>query len=307
MLLHMNNYRDLNNLPAMVAFAIAVERGSLTAGGRALGRSKAAISRQIADLEERLGVQLLQRTTRAIALTPAGKDFYGRCATIIETYLEAQSEVTALDAKPKGVLRVTLPLAFTVLQVSDLIPKMLERMPELRLDVMLSDRKVDLMEEGFDVAFRLGDPVDQSLVALHLGDCKLIVCGSPGYFKKHGIPAKPADLSKHECIVETNDETNAVWMFSNGRAVKVNGRLRTNNGQVARAAALADQGLAFLPSFLVHEDLKAGRLKAVLTDYLDAFYPMYAVFPQNRRSSAKVRAFVDILKEALRDGGWLHR
>lgn len=307
MLLHMNNYRDLNNLPAMVAFAIAVDRGSLTAAGRALGRSKAAISRQIADLEERLGVQLLQRTTRAIALTPAGKDFYGRCATIIETYMEAQSEVTALDSKPKGVLRVTLPLAFTVLQVSELIPKMLERMPELRLDVMLSDRKVDLLEEGFDVAFRLGDPVDQSLVALHLGDCKLIVCGSPRYFKKYGVPAKPAELAKHECIVETNDETNAVWMFSNNRAIKVNGRLRTNNGQVARAAAVADQGLAFLPSFLVHDDLKAGRLRAILTDYLDALYPMYAVFPQNRRSSAKVRAFVDILRETLRAGGWLHR
>lgn len=303
----MSNYRDLNNLPAMVAFAIAVDRGSLTAAGKALGRSKAAISRQIGELEERLGVQLLQRTTRAIALTPAGKEFYGRCASIIETYLEAQSEVTALDAKPKGVLRVTLPLAFTVLHASELIPKMLERMPELRLDVMLSDRKVNLIEEGFDVALRMGDPLDQSLVALHLGDCKLMICGSPKYFKKHGVPVRPADLTKHECIVETSDDSNPVWLLGKNRAMKVSGRLRTNNGQIARAAALADQGLAWLPSFLIHDDLKAGRLRSVLTDYLDALYPMYAVFPQNRRSSAKVRAFVEVLREILKSGGWLHR
>jgi len=303
----MSNYRDLNNLPAMVAFAIAVDRGSLTAAGKALGRSKAAISRQIGELEERLGVQLLQRTTRAIALTPAGKEFYGRCASIIETYLEAQSEVTALDAKPKGVLRVTLPLAFTVLHASALIPKMLERMPELRLDVMLSDRKVNLIEEGFDVALRMGDPLDQSLIALHLGDCKLMICGSPNYFKKHGVPAKPADLTKHECIVETSDDSNPVWLLGKNRAIKVTGRLRTNNGQIARAAALADQGLAWLPSFLIHDDLKAGRLRVVLTDYLDALYPMYAVFPQNRRSSAKVKAFVEVLREILKSGGWLHQ
>jgi DNA-binding transcriptional LysR family regulator len=202
---------------------------------------------------------------------------------------------------------VTLPLAFTVLQAGGLIPELLERFPELRLDVMLSDRKVDLLEEGFDVALRLGDPVDQSLVALHLGDCKLVVCGSPQYFKRHGLPTKPSDLAKHECIVETGDETNVVWMIGKGRAIKVNGRLRTNNGQVARAAALAGHGLTFLPSFLVHDDLKSGRLRAVLTEYLDALYPMYAVFPQNRRSSVKVRAFIDILKETLGTGGWLHK
>ncbi|GAB2176601.1 LysR family transcriptional regulator [Dongia sp. agr-C8] len=303
----MSNYRDLNNLPAMVAFAIAVDRGSLTAAGKALGRSKAAISRQIAELEERLGVQLLQRTTRAIAPTPAGKEFHSRCATIIEGYLEAQSEVTALDSKPKGMLRATLPLAFTVLQLGELVPRMLEQMPELRLDVMLSDRKVDLLEEGFDVALRLGDPMDESLVALHLGDCKLLVCGAPRYLKAHGIPTKPSDLAKHECIIETSDDSNAVWMFGKGRAIKVNGRLRTNNGQMARAAAVAGQGLAFLPSFLVHDDVKAGRLRPLLTEYLDALYPIYAVFPQNRRSSAKVRAFVDLLRETLKTGGWLHR
>jgi DNA-binding transcriptional LysR family regulator len=307
MLLRMSNYRNLNNLPAMVAFAAAVDRGSLTAAGKSLGRSKAAISRQIAELEERLGVQLLQRTTRSIALTPAGNDFYSRCSTIIETALEAQSEVTALDSKPKGMLRVTLPLAFTVLQAGGLIPELLDRFPELRLDVMLSDRKVDLLEEGFDVAFRLGDPMDQSLVALHLGDCKLIVCGSPNYLKKHGTPAKPSDLAKHECIVETGDDGSAVWMIGKGKAIKINGRLRTNNGQIARAAALAGHGLTFLPSFIVHEDLKSGQLRAVLTEYLDALYPMYAVFPQNRRSSAKVRAFVEILRETLRTGGWLHK
>lgn len=307
MLLRVSNYRNLNNLPAMVAFAAAVDRGSLTAAGKSLGRSKAAISRQIAELEERLGVQLLQRTTRSIALTPAGNDFYARCSTIIETALEAQSEVTALDSKPKGMLRVTLPLAFTVLQAGSLIPELLDRFPELRLDVMLSDRKVDLLEEGFDVAFRLGDPMDQSLVALHLGDCKLVVCGSPKYLKKRGTPAKPSDLVKHECIVETGDDGSAVWMVGKGKAVKINGRLRTNNGQIARAAALAGHGLAFLPSFIVHEDLKSGQLRAVLTEYLDMLYPMYAVFPQNRRSSAKVRAFVDVLKETLRTGGWLHK
>ncbi len=295
----------MDKLAAMDAFRMVVEENGFTAAAARRHLSKSAISKLVKDLEADLGVALLNRTTRRLALTEAGERYLERCRKILSEVEEADGEATALTVKPRGTLRVNAALSFSMQHVAPLIPEFLNRYPDLRLDLVLSDRFVDLVEEGVDVAIRIGRLSDSSLVARKLAESRRMVCGSPTYFARRGVPRHPRDLINHDCLRYTLLESGADWSFhEDGRAISVavKGRLEVNNGDALRAAAIGGLGLCYLPAFMVCEDLAAGRLETVLDDFEPAPLGIHAIYPTSRHLSAKVRAFVDFLVEQFATG-----
>ena len=296
----MSNDLSLKNLSAMIAFASIVDTGSFSAAAKLLGCSKAGVSRQIARLEKATGVKLLHRTTRKVTPTPAGKGYYTRCARIVDEVNEANQLMAGMVSTPRGELKVNAPVVFTLFKTKKLITEFIKRYPEVKVNLTLSDNKVDLLKEGFDVAFWLGDPYDSNLDSVRLGSFDMIVCGSPKYFKENGVPKDPAELKKHECIIETHLSRPGEWRLSDSLTVTIQGRrLLTNSVRVACESVLEGVGLAFLPSFIVSDDINKGRLKSVLTDYVDAQLPMHIIFPTSQYLLAKVRVFIDFLSEVI--------
>lgn len=296
----MSNDLSLHNLTAMVTFATVVDSGSFSAAAEILGCSKAAVSRQIARLEESTGVKLLHRTTRKVAPTPAGSQYYTRCARIVDEVNEANQLMAGMVTAPRGELTVNAPVVFTLFHTKRLITEFIKRYPEVKVNLKLSDNKVDLLKEGFDVAFWLGEPYDSTLNAVKLGTFEMIVCGSPKYFEKHGEPKDPADLKKHECIIETHLSRPGEWRLSENLTVKIRGRrLVTNSVRVASEAVCEGIGIAFLPSFMVDQDIRKRKLKKVLTDSVDMQLPMHVLFPKSQYLLAKVRVFIEFLSEMI--------
>lgn len=290
----------LDSLAGMAVFAKVVEARSFTAAAAELGLSKSAVSKQITRLEDRLGARLLNRTTRRLSLTETGAAFYDRCARVVAEAQEAELAVTHLQSEPRGTLRVNAPMTFGHLHIAPAIPHFLARYPELRVDMTMNDRFVDLIDEGFDVAIRIARLTDSSLIARRLAPDRRILCGAPSYFEKYGEPRTPDDLAKHNCLSYAYVSDADQWQFIDGegtRSIAVRGNLRTNNGDAIRQALLAGLGVAILPSFIVGSDVQAGRLKAVLSDYLSNRASVYAVYPHSRHLTAKVRVFVDFLAD----------
>lgn len=290
----------LDSLSGMAVFAKVVEARSFTAAAAELGMSKSAVSKQISRLEDRLGARLLNRTTRRLSLTETGTAFYDRCARVVAEVQEAELAVTNLQAEPRGTLRVNAPMSFGHLHIAPAVPDFLARYPEVRVDMTMNDRFVDLIDEGFDVAIRIARLTDSSLIARRLApDCR-ILCGSPAYFEKHGEPRTPDDLAGHNCLSYAYVSDTDQWQFIDGegtRSISVRGNLRANNGDAIRQALLAGLGVAILPSFIVGPDVQAGRLKEVLRDHMPNRASIYAVYPHSRHLSAKVRVFVDFLAD----------
>jgi DNA-binding transcriptional LysR family regulator len=277
-------------LGQMHLFVKVVEHGGFTAAAQDLGVPKSTVSRQIARLEDRLGVRLLNRTTRALRTTEAGQAYYERCSRILSDVADAEGAVTQSQVKPRGTLRVSGPLSFGHLFLGPLVSAFLDEYPDVRLDLSLSDRKVDLIEEGYDLALRIGVLDDSSLVARRLGPSTMLVVGSPAYLARKGTPRVPADLRDHDCL--TYEYSSPSWRFADG-PVAVRGRLASNNGDVLRDAALGGHGLWYGPRFLVGDAVREGRLVSVLEDHLRQNGGIWAIYPANRHLSAKVRAFVD--------------
>lgn len=290
----------LDSLSGMAVFAKVVEARSFTAAAAELGMSKSAVSKQISRLEDRLGARLLNRTTRRLSLTETGAAFYDRCARVVAEAQEAELAVTNLQSEPRGTLRVNAPMSFGHLHIAPAIPDFLTRYPEVRVDMTMNDRFVDLIDEGFDVAIRIARLTDSSLIARRLAPDRRVLCGAPAYFAKHGEPRTPDDLATHNCLSYAYVSDTDQWQFIDGegtRAVSVRGNLRANNGDAIRQALLAGLGVAVLPAFIVGPDVQAGRLKEVLSDYLPNRASVYAVYPHSRHLSAKVRVFVDFLAD----------
>ena len=290
----------LDSLAGMAVFAKVVEARSFTAAAAELGMSKSAVSKQITRLEDRLGARLLNRTTRRLSLTETGAAFYDRCARVVAEAQQAELAVTHLQSEPRGTLRVNAPMTFGHLHIAPAIPDFLARYPELRVDMTMNDRFVDLIDEGFDVAIRIAQLTDSSLIARRLAPDRRILCGSPAYFAKHGEPRTPDDLARHNCLSYAYVSDTDQWQFIDGegtRSIPVRGNLRANNGDAIRQALLASLGVAILPSFMVGADVQAGRLKEVLSDYLPNRASVYAVYPHSRHLTAKVRVFVDFLAD----------
>lgn len=289
----------MDTINGMITYARVVEARSFSEAARRLGISKSAVSKQIARLEDRLGARLLNRTTRRISPTEVGAAFYERCARITAEIEEAELAVTRLQAEPRGVLRVNAPMSFGMQHLAPAIAVFMKRYPDVEIDLMLNDRFVDLIDEGFDLAIRIGQLADSSLIARKLAPGRLVLCAAPSYLRRRGLPAAPKELAEHDCLVYSFAASGDLWTFIDAdgaaRSVRVKPRMRVNNGDVMRDVAVAGLGLTVLPTFIAADCLEKGTLVAVLGNYRLPETSVSAIYPQNRYLSTKVRVFVDFL------------
>ena len=291
----------------MTVFRRVAELQSFSAAARELQLSNAAVSKHVAQLEERLQTRLLHRTTRSVSLTSEGTAYLARCARILDDVDELDGSVGKLAGAPKGLLRVNAPSAFGLLHLSPLVPGLLTAWPDLTLDLSLTDRFVDLVEEGVDVVLRIASelPDSATLVAQRLVAASQHVCATPRYLARHGTPRRPADLAGHDCIVYSLRAPQ--WTFLVGGKpvhVPVSGRLRVDNSIALRDACLADAGLAMLPSFYVDDAIRDGRLRVVLPRVATPRSWIHAVYPRQRHLSTKVRVFIDHVKTGFSVAPW---
>jgi DNA-binding transcriptional LysR family regulator len=293
----------MDRLRAFEIFATVVARGSFTRAAAALDTSPANVTRYVNELEAHLGTRLLNRSSRRLSLTESGEALYERSRSILDEVAETEALVSAAALQPKGRLRINAPLSFGVLHLAPLWPRFLEKYPGVELEVALIDRVVDIIDEGYDLAIRISRGGSTSHVARKLATSRNIVCAAPGYLARHGHPSVPADLARHACVGYTYSQTADEWRFTDaagrGHAVKVTCAFHTNNGDTARAAALAGHGIIWQPTFLIGADLAAGRLVPLLPGYHLPDIDIQAVYPSRRHLGAKVRAMVDFLVDAF--------
>jgi DNA-binding transcriptional LysR family regulator len=293
----------METFAGMRLFTEVVDSGSFSAAGRRLGMAASSVARGIGALENQLGARLLNRTTRKLGLTEAGRLYHERSKRILAEVEEARLSVTQLETAPRGTLRLSVPVVFGRLHIAPALPDFLALHPALRIDLATTDAFVDLLEEGIDLAIRIGELQDSSLIARRLAPNRRVLCGSPDYLARQGVPTAPEHLSGHNCLIYKRQENRSLWRLRNdGRTheIAVSGSLLANNADALHVAALGGLGLAILPVWLVGPDIQRGALKIVLANYqvspgaLDT--SVYAVFPHSRHLSAKVRAFVDFLR-----------
>ena len=289
----MDRFEDLQ------AFVAVVESGSFTAAADRLGIAKSAISRRVSALEERLGVQLLRRTTRRLNVTDTGQSFYAHSARILADLEEAESAVAQEHGKLRGTLRIALPLSFGIRHMCEPIAEFNRRHPRVTFELDLNDRRIDLLQEGVDLAVRIGRLADSSLIARRLFDAKTIVCASETYLEQHGTPQTPHDLRTHQCLVYGNLAEPSVWAWKekNGsqQRVEVNVAMSATSGEFLCAAATQGLGIVMQPTFIAGTAISNGDLVPVLTDYDWPVTPAYAVYPPTRHLSYRVREFIDYL------------
>jgi DNA-binding transcriptional LysR family regulator len=294
----------MNKLNEMEAFVAVVEAGSFVRGADALQISKTAASRLINDLEARLGVRLLQRTTRRLSLTEEGGVFLERCRDLLGGVAEAEAEVTARAGEAMGQVRVNVPVSFGLSHLAPLWPRFMARHPKVVLDITQSDRLVDLVEEGYDLAVRIAKLPSTTLISRRLSSSRLILCAAPKYLRRHGKPAHPEALANHAVMTYTLLSTGEHWHFvgpDGPVSVKVTPRLRSNSGDTCVAAALEGQGIVLQPSFLVERHLETGALVELMPQYRAIEFGIYAVYPSRKHLTPKVRVLIDFLAEALAD------
>jgi DNA-binding transcriptional LysR family regulator len=291
----------MDRLEEMQTFARLVEAGSISGAAERLSVGKSAVSRRLADLEERLGVQLFRRTTRRLDLTDTGRSFYERCLRILEDVEEAEAAVSEAHGTLRGRLRVAVPLSFGLNHLVPAFAQFMAEHPELMLDLDFNDRQVDLLAEGFDAAVRIAELGDSSLIARRLAPIRHLVCASPGYLARHGAPETPEALAEHPCLVYGNAPAPGLWACIDPsgarRSVRVRPLLLANNGDCLREAAEAGLGIAMEPSFILYRAVEAGRLTPILTEYEWPRLAAHVVYPQTRHLSRRVRALVDFLAE----------
>lgn len=285
-------------------FVRAVETGSFTAVAMEQHQSQPTVSRQISALEEYLGARLLHRTTRALTLTEEGRNYYAHARVLLDAAEEAASAVRP-GAAATGLLRIAAPLAFARLHLMPRMARFFDAHPELRTEWLLGDRPVDLVEEGVDLAIRIGRITDQGLIARRIGEMRRITVARPDYFARRGRPQHPEDLRQHDCIVYTGLATVDEWHFAGPDGapivVRVSGRIRVNASEGMRAALLEGLGLAVCPTWLFTDEVETGLIESVLTDFEPASLPIQAVYPSRRLVPPRVRAFVDFLADAFGD------
>ena len=293
----------MDKFQEMQAFSAVVDAGSFVRASDALEMSKAAISRQVADLETRLGVRLLHRTTRKLSLTEEGEVFYARCREVLGALQEAENEVTERSGQAVGLLKVSAPVSFGLLRLADLWAGFLAAHPNVTLDVTLSDRMVDLVEEGFDMAIRVARLPSSSLVSRKLSSTRMVLCATPEYLKAHGMPTHPSELAAHQVLSYSLLASGDIWEFEGpeGRVtVKTSPRMHSNSGDTCRAVALAHQGLILQPTFLVDDDLRSGALIEVMPEYKSLEFGIYALFPTRKHVVPKVRLLIDYLAQSFK-------
>ncbi len=289
---------DLNE---MAIFVRVVESGSFTGAAKALGLPKSTVSRKITQLEERLGVRLIQRTTRSLSLSDTGSAYHAHCARILNDIEEANIAVTQMQSTPSGTLRITAPVLFGSAVLSSLIAEYMELHPQVNIDLVLSNQMLDLVQDSLDVAFRIGNLEDSSLIGRYLGDVKSILCASPSYIERHGKPAHPDDINHHQLISVSGRDH---WFMKGPNEQEVNlhikPRLKVNDYSSLYTLALSGAGIAALPILIAAPAIKSQNLVPILCDWPFEAHPIHALYASNRHLSAKVRSFVDFVIERVR-------
>jgi DNA-binding transcriptional LysR family regulator len=299
----------MDRIEEIRGFTAVAEARSFSRAARRLGISSAQISKLVARLEDRLGVRLLNRTTRDVSLTDSGSAYLARARDLLETFDQLESSVGD-TAGPRGLMRVSVPFAFGAVEIGPALLDFAAAYEQVGLEVSLSDRAVNLVEEGFDAAVRIGNLSDSSLVARRLAATRVVTCASPAYLVRHGTPAVPDDLTRREVIIDLNLKDPFVLEFGRGgdrKAVRVDGRLRFASAQACLAAARAGFGIARAPAFAAVDDLRTGRLQSLLCQFEPEQVPIHVVYPQTRHLAAKVRAFVDFLVQRFAGEPEWHR
>jgi len=291
----------MDRFQALRVFSQVIESGSFSAAAAKLGLSSTAVSRHVAELEAHLQTRVLNRTTRRISLTESGRALYERAVQLLADLDEAEQEASRAAVVPRGTIKLTTSVNFGVRHVAPAIAAFLAAHAGVRFDVSLSDRIVDLVEEGFDLAVRLGVPGSDNVVARKLGETRLVPCASPAYLRAHGAPQVPEDLARHNCFTYEYVTPRNLWRFLDAggaeRTVRVSGSLHSNNGDLLAEAAAQGAGIVFEPAFIVGPDVRAGRLVPLLQEFVAPPIPIFAIYPSRKHLSAKVRAFVDFLLE----------
>lgn len=301
----------LNDLTTMALFAEVVDLRSFTAAALTAGMAKATVSRRIAQLERRLGVRLLQRTTRRVTPTDEGRRLYERCVQIVAAGKQASELLLDAGSRPSGTLRVGAPIAFTHLHLTPLVVKFLERNPEIELQLFPRGTPTDLVAEEIDVAIRIGQPSDSSLVVRRLATDRIVVVAAPSYLRRHGTPRSMADLHSHSCLRFSWEAERPRWHYGGRRprgncrsATPLHGNLVASDAAVIRDASILGLGVAILPSHIVAHDVRSSRLVRVLEHEMRDEVPINVVYAQRRRLPVRVRAFVDFVVTSLATPGW---
>lgn len=294
----------MDQLGAMRAFVRVVQMGSFSAAAREQDTTQATISKKVAALEKKLGAKLLSRTSRELSLTEVGADYYENCVIILSELDEAEAQVRSQIALPSGLLRVAAPVVFGRQFMAPILVEFLNAYPEIKVDLMLNDKHIDLIADGVDVAIRAKQLEDSTLVARHLFNNPLVVVASPEYLQKNTKPQNPDELKNHNCIVYSMLKSINIWHFEQGNnnmSVPVTGSFRCDNGDVILQLVLDGAGIAQLPVWMVDEHIRSGKLAMVLEGYISKPLPFNAIYPQNRYVPLKVRCFIEYLKQKLAD------
>jgi DNA-binding transcriptional LysR family regulator len=291
----------MDKLTSIKAFTQVVQHGSFAAAARELRLSRSVVSKYVIELERELGSQLLVRTTRNASPTQNGQAYYERCLAILADLEEADLAVMQLQSEPRGVLRVNAPMSFGTLHVGRAVADFMEKYPELKIMLLLSDQQIDPVQEGFDVTLRIASELpSSSLIARKVAPASLVVCAAPSYLARRGVPAHPDDLRTHDCLAYGYLATGNQWKLTGpdgDHRINISWTLCANNGEVLRDAAVKGRGIVLLPSFIVGADLQEGGLRSILTDYPAPEIAVYAIYPPTRHLSVKVRMFIDFLIE----------
>ena len=293
----------MDRLASMAAFVKVVETGGFSAAARRLGLSPTMVSNHVQGLEERLGARLLNRTTRKVSLTEVGRTYYERCLQILAEIDEADEAAGALQAAPRGLLRINTSPALARL-VARIGAEFTGRHAEVSISLYMTDRMVDMVEEGYDLAVRIVPTEESRLIVRHLATFDYVLCGAPAYFERRGKPKRPADLVHHNCLRYSHPPFGNEWRFTGPDGVEkvaAAGNLETNSVEALRVATLGGQGLLLAPSFMIAAELKSGLFQPVLEDYRPPQYPIAAIYPHRRHLSAKVRGFIDLLAARFAD------
>ncbi|BBB27142.1 LysR family transcriptional regulator [Amphritea japonica] len=293
----------MNTLTLMETFAVVVETGSFTAAAEQLGLSKSFVSKQVSLLEQDLGARLLYRTTRKLSMSEEGSQFYNHCKLIMAEAESARAEIMDSQSAPRGKIRITLPQSLIISGVSQLLIEFQHKYPDIDLNVIASGRVEDLVEEGIDIALRVGQLEDSSLLSRRLAECTFQVVASPQYIEKWGEPTQPVDLTQHNCLIYGDSKSNRAWPFrmpsGESITVKVKGRLISNDGTLVVDGILNGLGIGFGPSFLFKKQVEEGALQLLLTQYYQQPTSISALYPLSRNLPRRVRILIDFLAERL--------
>ncbi len=292
----------MDRFQAMRIFVRVVEAQSFAAAARELGSSPPAVTRAVAFLEEITGARLLTRTTRSVTLTEPGANYYDDCKRLLADLEEAEAAAGGAYARPSGTLTITAPVLFGQMYIFPVMTEFLDLYPEVRGRVLLFDRIVNIVEEGIDLAIRIGHMADTSMSAIKVGTVRRIICGSPDYFARRGRPQGPADIGTHRVVASTGSSAPLDWQFGVDQNIRlsVNARLQTNSIEAARKAAIDGWGLVRMLSYQAVPFIENGSLEVVLSDYEPEPLPIHIVHPEGRHAPAKVRAFIDLAVDRLR-------